>query len=218
MKPQNKTKTEMIDPRQLWSNSWNTNIVSPENEAKLEESIRRFGLFKPIVVRERADGELEIIGGEHRCDIAIRLGYEEVPVINLGKIDDKKAKEIGLVDNGRYGADDTLQLAGLLGELGVSAEELSTFMPYSESEFASIFSSVDIDLDDLDLPDDMETPVTPSTKPAQTHQIMRFKIPLDDVGTITDMIERTMKEQRFSDEDSLSNAGNALVHILTKKD
>ena len=208
----------MVDPRLLQSNPWNTNIVSPENEAKLEESIRRFGLFKPIVVREIDGGTLEIIGGEHRCDIAIRMGYDEVPIINLGPIDDKKAKEIGLVDNGRYGADDTLQLAELLGDLGVSPEELSTFMPYSESEFATIFSSVNIDLDGLDLPDDMETPALPTAKPPQTHQIMRFKVPMDDVGTLTDMIERTMKEQRFTDEDSLSNAGNALVHLLTQKD
>jgi hypothetical protein len=118
----------------------------------------------------------------------------------------------------RYGADDTLQLAGLLDDLGLGATELSSFMPYSESDFASIFSSVNISLDDLDLEDTDESPVTPAQKPAQTHQIMRFKVPMDDVGVITDLIEKTMKEQRFTDEDSLSNAGNALVHILAKKD
>lgn len=213
-----KIKVEMLNPASLRPNPWNTNIVSPENQSKLEESVKRFGMFKPIVVREKADGALEIIGGEHRWDAAKALGYEEVPVVNLGRITDKKAKEIGLVDNGRYGADDTLQLAGLLDELGLGATELSSFMPYSESDFASIFSSVNISLDDLDLDDADESPVTPAQKPAQTHQIMRFKVPMDDVGAITDMIEQTMKEQRFTDEDSLSNAGNALVHLLTKKD
>lgn len=213
-----KIKVEMLNPALLHPNPWNTNIVSPENQSKLEESVKRFGMFKPIVVREQADGGLEIIGGEHRWDAARSLGYAEVPVVNLGRISDKKAKEIGLVDNGRYGADDTLQLAGLLDDLGLGATELSSFMPYSESDFASIFSSVNISLDDLDLEDTDESPVTPAQKPAQTHQIMRFKVPMDDVGVITDLIEKTMKEQRFTDEDSLSNAGNALVHILAKKD
>jgi len=213
----NKIKVEMLDPSTLAPNPWNTNIVSPENQQKLEESVKRFGMFKPIVVRE-VDGKLQIIGGEHRWDAARALGHPEVPVVNLGRISDKKAKEIGLVDNGRYGADDTLQLAQLLDGLGVQADELSSFMPYSESDFASIFSSVNISLDDLDLPDDVENPVTPAVKPPQTHQIMRFKVPVDDVGAITDMIEKTMKEQRFTDEDSLSNAGNALVHLLTQKD
>lgn len=217
MTTQNKIKVEMLDPSTLAPNPWNTNIVSSENQQKLEASVKRFGMFKPIVVRE-VDGKLQIIGGEHRWDAARALGHAEVPVVNLGRISDKKAKEIGLVDNGRYGADDTLQLAQLLDGLGVQADELSSFMPYSESDFASIFSSVNISLDDLDLPDDAETPIVPATKPAQTHQIMRFKVPVDDVGAITDLIEKTMKEQRYTDEDSLSNAGHALVHLLQEKD
>lgn len=211
-------KVEMLDPELLAPNPWNTNIVSPENMAKLDASIKRLGLFKPIVVRENSGGNLEILGGEHRWESAKRLGMEKVPVVNLGVVSDQRAKEIGLVDNGRYGADDTLQLAGLLDDLGLGAEELASFMPYSESDFASIFSSVNISLDDLDLDDGDERPQTPATKPAQTHQIMRFKVPLEDAGTISELIERTMKEQRFVDEDSLSNAGNALVFLLNQKD
>lgn len=212
----NKIKVETLAPDRLHPNPWNTNVVSPENQAKLEQSIKRLGMFKPIVVRVREDGDLEIIGGQHRWEAARALGLKEVPVVNLGVTSDKKAKEIGLVDNGRYGADDTLQLAELLDELGVSSEELASFMPYSESDFASIFSSVSISLDDLDLPDEVETPQAASPKAMQTHQVMRFKVPVDDVAKITGMVERTMKEQRYTDEDSLSNAGNALVHLLSR--
>lgn len=210
-----KIKLESRKPSELAANPWNTNVVSPENQQKLEESVKRFGMFKPIVVRETDDG-LQIIGGQHRWEVAKSLGHAEVPVINLGRLSDKKAKEIGLVDNNRYGADDTLQLAHLLEDIGVDANELASFMPYSESDFASIFSSVNISLDDLDLPDDEDLPKSPAAKPVQTHQIMRFKVPVDDASVITDLIERTMKEQRYVDEDSLSNAGNALVFLLSK--
>lgn len=210
-----KIRLETRKPNELAANPWNTNVVSPENQQKLEESVKRFGMFKPIVVRETNEG-LQIIGGQHRWEAAVSLGHAEVPVINLGRISDKKAKEISLVDNGRYGADDTLQLAHLLEDIGVGADELSSFMPYSESDFASIFSSVNISLDDLDLPDGDELPKTPAVKSVQTHQIMRFKVPVDDVSVITDLIERTMKEQRYVEEDSLSNAGNALVFLLSQ--
>lgn len=212
----NKIKVETLAPARLKPNPWNTNVVSPENQQKLEASIERFGMFKPIVVRELQDGSLQIIGGQHRWEAAKSMGYADVPVVNLGRIDDKKAKEISLVDNGRYGADDTLQLAELLEGLGVEADELASFMPYSESDFASIFSSVSISLDDLDIPDEAEVPKAPSAKPVQTHQIMRFKVPVDDVSVITDLIERTMKEQKFVEEDSLANAGNALVHLISQ--
>lgn len=204
----------MLPPASLVPNPWNTNVVSPDNEAKLEESIRRFGMFKPVVVRELDDGSLQIIGGEHRASAAQRMGIKMIPVVNLGRIDDHRAKEISLVDNGRYGADDTLQLAELLEGLG-KVDELASFMPYSETDFASIFSSVNIALDDLDLDDAEETaPSLPKEKPIQTHVVMRFKVPVDDQSWIVDLIEKTMKCQKFTDEDSLTNAGDALVHLL----
>ena len=206
----------LLPPESLTPNPWNTNIVSPDNEAKLEESIKRFGMFKPVVVRELADGTLQILGGEHRAGAARRMGIKKVPVINLGRIDDQKAKEISLVDNGRYGADDTLQLAELLEGLG-NADELASFMPYSESDLSSIFSSVNIALDELDLHDlEEQAPSVPKERPIQTHQVVRFKIPVDDASWITDLIEKAMKSQKFTDSDSLTNAGDALVYLLKK--
>lgn len=208
-----------VDPRSLRPNPWNTNHMGPDAEAKLDASIKRLGMFKPVVVRELEDGTLEILGGQHRNEAAIRLGMPEVPIVNVGAVDDKKAKEIGIVDNGRYGADDTLELASLLESLG-NAEELATFLPYSDADFASIFSAVDIKFDDLDLPDDngdaADVPKLPKERPAQTHVVMRFKVPVDDQSWISQLIERTMKEQGFTEGDSMTNAGDAFVHLLTE--
>jgi ParB-like chromosome segregation protein Spo0J len=202
------------DPRSLKPNPWNTNVVSPDNEAKIDASIKRLGMFKPIIVRILPDKTLQILGGAHRRDSAIRLGMSSVPVMNLGHIDDKKAKEIGIVDNGRYGEDDTLGLAELLDSLG-GADELAAFMPFTDADFSSIFASSNISLDDLELPDDDgSAPSAPAPKAAQTHAVMRFKVPLGDDSTIADAIAKVQKQQGFTDEDTLSNAGNALVHII----
>jgi ParB-like chromosome segregation protein Spo0J len=205
-----------IDPRTLKANPWNTNHMGPDAEAKLDASIKRLGMFKPVVVRELDDGTLEILGGQHRNEAAIRLGMAEVPIVNVGHVDDRKAKEIGIVDNGRYGADDTLELASLLESLG-SPEDLATFLPYSDADFASIFSAVDIKFDELDIPDDTsETPAPlPKERPAQTHVVMRFKVPVDDQSWIAEIIDRTMKENGFTGGDSLSNAGDAFVQLMS---
>lgn len=205
-----------VSPALLRPNPWNTNSVSPENEAKIDASVKRLGMFKPIIVRTLADGALEILGGAHRREAAIRLGMTDVPVINLGTVSDKQAKEIGLVDNGRYGSDDTLHLARLLEELG-TPQDMGSFLPFTDADFESIFSSTNIALDDLDLlGDDDAAPTLPPPSAPQTHTVLRFKVPVGDVATITEKIERVMKQQRFSDEDSLSNAGNALVHIFNE--
>lgn len=124
----------------LVKNPWNTNIVSPANETKLEASITRNGMFKPLLVREITKGKktiLEIIGGEHRWEAAKKLGIVTVPIVNFGAIDELRAKEIGVLDNARYGTDDTLQFADLLKEIG-SLDTLQQFLPYGDEDLKSI--------------------------------------------------------------------------------
>lgn len=207
-----------LDPEKLTPNGWNTNIVSPDNEAKLEESIKRNGLFKPVVVRE-ANGTFEIIGGEHRWQVAKKLGLTEIPVVNLGPIDDKRAKEISVLDNARYGADDTLSFAELLKGLG-DASELQSFLPFADEDLTMIFSSTDIALDDLVIDGNFETPgeddipEPPAAKAPKTHTQMRFKVSIGDAERLTALIAKTMKTQGFTTQDDLTNAGDALVHLL----
>lgn len=200
----------------LQPNPFNSNVVSAENEAKLDESLRRFGLFKPIIVRELEDGSKEIIGGEHRWRAAVRAGYREVPIVNLGRINDKKAKEISLVDNGRYGEDDALALHEILKDLD---SDLVDYLPYSEAELEALVSATDIDLDSLGLDDlghgdEESAAIEAATKAPKTHVIMRFKVPIGDSESIQGLIEATMRSQGFDQDDSLTNAGNALVHLL----
>lgn len=206
---------QFANPADLQPNPWNTNVVSPENEAKIDESIRRFGFIKPIIVRQ-IGSTLEILGGAHRRDAAIRLGLTSVPIFNLGYVDDTKAKEIGLIDNARYGDDDTLGLAQLLSELG-TPEDLALFLPYTDADFDSIFSSTTIALDDIDIPDDAGSAApSPKVPTVQTHQVMRFKVPADDCPDIQAKIEKVMKRQGFSESDALTNAGDALVWLLNQ--
>lgn len=209
-----KLRIDEVDPALLKPNPWNSNVVSPDNEAKLAASLDRFGFFKPILVRTLDSGELQVLGGEHRWHAAVARRYETVPILNLGVMDETKAKEISLVDNGRYGADDTLRLSQVLESLG-DPIDLATFMPFDSHELESIFSSVSIALDDLELgEDDDKPPVLPATRKTQDFQIMRFKVPVEDAEKIQRVIETIMKAQRFTEDDSLTNAGHALVHLV----
>lgn len=215
-----------VSPDLLRANGFNTNIMTPENEAKLEASIRRNGMFKPIVVRELPvlkSGNppqcvYEVIGGEHRWQIAIKLGLEEIPVVNLGEIDDARAKEISVIDNARYGIDDTLSFAELLKEMGGS-DELQEFLPYTETDFAEIFSSADISLEDLEIEENFDreaenAPEEKTPRPTKTHTIMRFKIGNRDAERITALVAQTQKAHGLTSSDELTNAGDALVELL----
>lgn len=208
-----------LPPERLQPNPWNTNFCSPDSEAKLDAAIQRFGFFKPITVREIAGDSYEILGGEHRWEAAKRLGLTEIPVFNLGPIDDQRAKEISIADNARYGADDTLMLAELMREISENAE-VQEFLPYTESDLASLFSATTIaldSLDELDLDDGFEDDKAPEvevTRAPKTHAIMRFKVPIGDAERVTEVITRTEQRQGFTASDQLTNAGDALVHLL----
>lgn len=210
------TKALSISPDKLRPNPWNVNIMGPENEAKLDAAVRRMGFFKPITVRETADG-YEILGGEHRWESAKRLGFKEVPIFSVGKISDQKAKEIMLADNARYGADDTISLAELLAELG-EPEEIQQYLPWTEADLTQIFASVDIALDELELADEFDAKSDKDedslAKAPKTHTILRFKVSIPDAERITELIAKVQKTNDFTKADELTNAGDALVHAL----
>lgn len=204
----------------LRKNPWNTNHTSVENNAKIRRSIERNGVFKPIIVREvfGVPG-YEIVGGEHRWEQAAALGHLTIPIANLGEIDDKRAKEIGVIDNSRYGADDTLSFAELLKEIG-DPDELKDFLPLGQSDLDALFSAQSIMLEDLDLEDNFdaadveEMDITPTPKPTKTHVVSRFKLSLADAERVTKLIAETQKTHGLTAEDDLTNAGDALIQLL----
>jgi len=208
-----------VEPAELRKNPWNTNKVSPENKRKIRASISRNGIFKPVIVRQVPDiAGYEIIGGEHRWEQAIELGIEKISIFNLGFINDQQAKEISLADNARYGVDDTVELADLLKSMGDLAE-LTDFLPYGETDFDALFATADIALDDLEIDEDFEADndapaEEPLSKQPKTHTILRFKVPLGDAERITALIAYTQKNQDMTQADALTNAGDALVHLL----
>jgi ParB-like chromosome segregation protein Spo0J len=207
---------QLRDPKTLRPNPWNTNAVGPENMKKLANSIRELGFVSAVVVRELPNGELQILGGQHRVETACDMGLTEVPTLNLGIISDVKAKKIGLIDNSRYGVDDTISLAKLYEEIGMSASELAEFLPFSEQDFETISRAVDIDIDNLDLDDDDADGLAEETakRPEKTHDILRFRVSLGDAERIRQMIETTIKSERLQDDDDLTAAGSALAILL----
>ncbi|ASQ47386.1 ParB/RepB/Spo0J family partition protein [Legionella clemsonensis] len=66
--------------------------------AELAASIKQQGILQPLVVREIADDQYEIIAGERRWRASQLAGLTEVPVI-LRQVDDETAMAIALVEN-----------------------------------------------------------------------------------------------------------------------
>jgi len=72
--------------------------INPEKLQDLANSIKSQGIIQPIVVRQLAQHQYEIVAGERRWRAAQLAGLNEVPVV-IKIIDDNSAMAIALIEN-----------------------------------------------------------------------------------------------------------------------
>ena len=72
-------------------------LFDEEGIEQLSDSIKRYGLIQPIIVRPIAD-KYEIIAGERRYKATVMAGLPTIPAIIL-KLNDKESAEIALIEN-----------------------------------------------------------------------------------------------------------------------
>lgn len=108
--------------------------------AELAESIGRYGLIQPIVVRPNLDGTYMIVAGERRWRASRMAGLTEVPVV-IKDTDDATLMELALIENlQREDLNPVEEAMGykiLMDEYGLTQEELSKRMGKSRSAVAN---------------------------------------------------------------------------------
>lgn len=89
------------------------------DEASLTESIDEIGFFGAVLVRQTAEYEYELIGGEHRVKDRRARGIGTVPAIIVHDIDEEKALKALLADNEvtRRGSNNVAKLNKILRKL-----------------------------------------------------------------------------------------------------
>lgn len=191
-------KTLKCSPFDLVKNPWNSNRVDRENFEKLKVSMKTLGAFKPIVCRELTDGSLQILGGFHRVEAAKELGWTEIDVYNLGRLDDNKAKEISLIDNTRYGKDDEELLAKLLEEMDTTGLDL--ILPEAE---------------ELELPEtDTEIEETEIKERDDEFKTLRFRLETDKAEEIEAILNDVCKAHGYKLIDGYNDLAMGLYHLL----
>ena len=56
-------------------------VIGDSQMIELQDSIKKYGVLNPLIVRSRKEGYYEIISGHRRKYAAERLGYKKIPVI-----------------------------------------------------------------------------------------------------------------------------------------
>lgn len=101
---------------------WNPNAMDATGQARLRESIARYGLVVPLVVRS-LDDRFEVLSGNHRLAILRELGLPSAPCVAVD-LDDAHARLLAQALNRIHGDDD----------LGLRAELLRTVLAHLTPE------------------------------------------------------------------------------------
>lgn len=108
--------------------------------AELSNSIRQHGVVQPVVVRQLAEEQYEIIAGERRWRAAQLAGLAEIPVL-VRDVDDRTALEIAIVENVQRSdlnaVEEALGYEALIAEHAYTQNDLGEIIGKSRSHIAN---------------------------------------------------------------------------------
>ena len=114
-------------------------IFDEEGIEELAQSIRRYGLLSPPLVREAEFG-YELIAGERRLRALKKLGAEEIDVIVMNA-DDRESALVALIENLQRENltffEEAEAYRALIGEYGMTRDELAARVGRSASSVAN---------------------------------------------------------------------------------
>ncbi len=191
---------KVIPISKLVKADWNYKTDDPVKKEKLKENIKRNGQIENVLVRLLDTGFYEIVNGNHRQDVFVELGFEEVVAFDFGKISLAAAQRIAIETNETKFDSDTDKLAKLLQEIKLefNEEDLKATMPFDEDEFSEMMSreitEIDFDLDnDKDYSEieednfDEELPEKPKTKTGDLYELGIHRLLCGDSTDINDV-------------------------------
>ena len=118
-----------------------------ESLKELANSIAKYGLIQPIIVRPSVDGTYKIIAGERRWRASKIAGIEEVPVI-VKEVDDLEVMELALVENLQredLGAiEEAKGYKALMRTYGFTQEDIAKNIGKSRSHIANTLRLLDL--------------------------------------------------------------------------
>ena len=130
----------------------NSNVMAPEQRAKLAAHIKQSGRYPFIVVRPHPDqpGKFQVLDGHHRVGVLRELGHTEARC-DVWDVDDREAKLLLATLNRLQGQDLPRRRAQLLHDLlgEMSAGDLAGLLPESEKQIEELHALLEFPADEI---------------------------------------------------------------------
>ena len=142
-----KEQSNLIPPEKINLTNFQTRKrFDKESLEQLARSIRENGLIQPIILRKK-NNSYELIAGERRLRAAQIIKLDKIPSINL-EADDKKAFELGLIENLQREDLSPIEEANgykrLMDEFNYTQEQLAKVVSKSRSHIANLLRIINL--------------------------------------------------------------------------
>ena len=142
-----KTRNENIAIGLIVKNPWNPNQMDKKTLKAEKESIQKYGVVAPIIVRE-IDDDFQIIDGEHRYIVCKELRHETIPCVIVDGLKEKDAKKLTIILNETKGQNDKIELGKLLGELEKDfGDNLKIGLPFNDGDLNDLIDFGNVNWD-----------------------------------------------------------------------
>ena len=125
-------------------------IFNEEDIITLAESIQKFGILQPILVRKtRVDGKrkYQIVAGERRYRAALVAGLTDVPCV-IKELEDREVLEISIIENVQRvdlnPMEEARSYKKLISDFGHTQEQISKTIGKSRSHIANMIRLLDL--------------------------------------------------------------------------
>lgn len=170
--------------------------------SKAVESIQKFGMVDPVLVREVSkEIPYQVIDGEHRANACIDLGVL-IPAHSIGKITDAEAKKLTIALNEVHGTASPVEMGKLLDELltDSSMDELLSGLPMTAETVKAFQGAAGIEW-----PADKPEPVaSPSATEKERWVERTYRLP----ASVAEVLDQALSKARdaFADGQDHSDA------------
>lgn len=187
---------------------WNPNQMDGTMMEHLRESISRYGLVEPLVVRKIDEAQYEVLSGNQRLRVLQGMDLKSVPCIVV-ELNDTKAMLLAQALNSLHGEDDLALKGALLKEIlsSVSEDEVLSLLPETTESLKSLSS-----INEMDLADHLKT-----WEKAQAARLRHMQLQFTDkqLETVEKAVSLMIHEAKENGFDNPNIRGNA-VFLLCK--
>ncbi len=188
--------------------SWNPNHMDEITLSRLIESLSRYGLVEPLVVRPKEDSFYEVLSGNHRLKAIRNMGFSLVPCIVVN-LNDAESMLLAQTLNGIHGEDDQAQKGELFKNIlaTIPEDKVLSLLPETTESLRSLAS-----FNQLDLAEHLKA-WEQSQAAKLKHMVLQFTN--KQLETVEEALSRVLPKAR-NDKSKSPNTRSTAMYLVCK--